>query len=216
MIVLKYSKQNEARFISHIDLLRHVNRIIRRGGIRVNMSNGYNPHTLIYFSPPLALGIGSEAEYMAIDSPSSAREVFDRYNAAAGQTLGASAFFETASNPNLQKIATAADYLFDVPYFSINTDNGFIVKYRKKDQEIEEDVADKIYAIENHDGKLLMRLATGNVNLRPDRLLGKLEQLCGERLTPLDVTKLRQYIYDDPDKTDMDAYLKKLSENTQK
>ncbi len=66
MLTLKYCKAGSACFISHIDLLRHVSRILRRAGITVNYSQGFNPHALVYFSPPLGVGVSSVAEYLTI------------------------------------------------------------------------------------------------------------------------------------------------------
>lgn len=82
MIVLKYRKTGSVCFISHIDLLRHMDRVIRRGKIAVKYSQGFNPHALMFFSPPLSLGISSTAEYLSIDSDENAQEVFEKYNSA--------------------------------------------------------------------------------------------------------------------------------------
>ncbi len=55
------------KFISHLDLLRAFTRAITRAELPVKYSNGFNPHQIITFSLPLAVGVTSETEYVDID-----------------------------------------------------------------------------------------------------------------------------------------------------
>lgn len=61
MLVIRYSKRDGAEFISHLDTLRHLQKIFIRGKIPVKYSQGYNPHMLLYMSAPLGVGIKSNA-----------------------------------------------------------------------------------------------------------------------------------------------------------
>lgn len=61
---LKFTKGKEVKYISHLDLMRVFQRAIRRSGIPISYSSGYNPHQEISFGAPLALGVTSEAEYV--------------------------------------------------------------------------------------------------------------------------------------------------------
>lgn len=63
-IRLKYSKTEEGRFLSHLDLLRTVQRIIRRAGLPLAYSEGFNPHPKISYGSALAVGVTSEGEYL--------------------------------------------------------------------------------------------------------------------------------------------------------
>ena len=65
-IRLKFTKRNEVKYISHLDLMRVFQRAIRRTGIPVSYSAGFNPHQEISFGAPLSLGVTSEAEYVDI------------------------------------------------------------------------------------------------------------------------------------------------------
>ena len=76
MITLKYRKSGNAVFISHIDTLRGMVRAIRRAEINMAYSKGFNPHMLLFFSPPLALGVNSEAEYVTADCTGMTAEEF--------------------------------------------------------------------------------------------------------------------------------------------
>lgn len=64
---LKFSKTGMGKFISHLDLLRAFTRAITRAELPVKYSNGFNPHQIITFSLPLAVGVTSETEYVDID-----------------------------------------------------------------------------------------------------------------------------------------------------
>ncbi|MDE5601150.1 MAG: TIGR03936 family radical SAM-associated protein [Clostridia bacterium] len=194
MLVLKYSKLSDACFISHIDWLRHVSRILRRADIPVKYSQGFNPHALVFFSPPLAVGVSSVAEYLSIDADMQGDELLARYNAAVPSTLKASEVFMCAKNPNLQGVTVAADYVFDTPYKDIDLTNGFEIEYQKKGKTVRENVADKIFGAFNVDGKLMLRLAAGNTSLRPDRILQELNNRLGTCLTAADVCKTAQYV----------------------
>ena len=66
--VLRFSKQGNMRFISHLDLVRLFKRATRRAGIKVAYSNGYNPHELINVVQPLSLGYESTGEYFELDT----------------------------------------------------------------------------------------------------------------------------------------------------
>ncbi|MCF6147777.1 MAG: DUF2344 domain-containing protein [Candidatus Kuenenia sp.] len=59
-IRIRFSKSGDIRFISHNDLMRTIERAIRRANIPIAMSKGFNPHPKI--SIPLALGVGISGE----------------------------------------------------------------------------------------------------------------------------------------------------------
>jgi len=63
-IRLKFTKGNEVKYISHLDLMRVFQRAIRRTGIPIAYSSGFNPHQEISFGAPLSLGVTSDAEYV--------------------------------------------------------------------------------------------------------------------------------------------------------
>jgi radical SAM-linked protein len=63
---LKFTKGNEVKYISHLDLMRVFQRAIRRTGVPIAYSSGFNPHQELSFGAPLSLGVTSEAEYVDI------------------------------------------------------------------------------------------------------------------------------------------------------
>lgn len=64
-ILFRFSKKGEARHLSHRDLMRLFERALRRAGLPVRMSQGFNPHPRL--SIPAALPVGVEAEDEALE-----------------------------------------------------------------------------------------------------------------------------------------------------
>ncbi|GBD23313.1 hypothetical protein HRbin29_00974 [bacterium HR29] len=61
-----FRKGERLRFISHLDVLRHWERAIRRAGLPLAYSQGFTPHPKIAFAAPLPLGFTGEAEVMDV------------------------------------------------------------------------------------------------------------------------------------------------------
>lgn len=64
-ILLRFSKEGEASTLSHRDLMGLFERALRRAGLPVRMSQGFNPHPRM--SILLALPVGVEADQEAIE-----------------------------------------------------------------------------------------------------------------------------------------------------
>jgi radical SAM-linked protein len=65
-IKLKYKKGEAVKFISHRDLMRTFQRAIRRAGLPIAYSQGFNPHMKISWGNALKVGATSESEYAEI------------------------------------------------------------------------------------------------------------------------------------------------------
>lgn len=63
---IKFSRGEELKYISHLDLMRCWERALRRAEIPLVYSEGFSPHPRISLAAPLALGVTSEAELMDI------------------------------------------------------------------------------------------------------------------------------------------------------
>ena len=79
---IKFSKEGGARYISHLDLMRTMERALRRANLQLAFSEGFNPHPKISFASALSLGVESEAEYLDVDleKPTSTTDLKDRLN----------------------------------------------------------------------------------------------------------------------------------------
>jgi radical SAM-linked protein len=63
---ITYSKGENLRYISHLDLSRTWERVLRRAGMPVAYSRGYHPHPKMVFAAALSVGCTGEAEVMDV------------------------------------------------------------------------------------------------------------------------------------------------------
>jgi radical SAM-linked protein len=63
---IKFTRGEELKYISHLDLMRLWQRALNRAGIALAYSEGFNPHPRMSLAAPLALGVTSEAELMDV------------------------------------------------------------------------------------------------------------------------------------------------------
>ena len=63
---IRFSRGQEVKFISHLDIMRLWHRALNRAGISLAYSEGFNPHPRMSLAAPLAVGVTSEAELMDI------------------------------------------------------------------------------------------------------------------------------------------------------
>ncbi|MFN8076076.1 MAG: TIGR03936 family radical SAM-associated protein [Kineosporiaceae bacterium] len=63
---LRYAKRGRLRFSSHRDFQRAFERALRRAGVPMAYSAGFNPHPKISYANAAATGAASEAEYVEI------------------------------------------------------------------------------------------------------------------------------------------------------
>lgn len=65
---VRYAKRGDLRWLSHLDLVRALQRSWKRAGIPVSYSQGFHPTPLFSFGPALAVGIESEAELLDFET----------------------------------------------------------------------------------------------------------------------------------------------------
>ncbi len=61
-----FKKMGMSRYVSHLDLMRAMTRSVRRAGVPLWYTEGYNPHPYLTFALPLSLGMESLCESMDI------------------------------------------------------------------------------------------------------------------------------------------------------
>ncbi len=63
---IRFSRGQEVKFISHLDIMRLWQRALHRAQIPLAYSEGFSPHPRISLAAPLPIGVTSEAELMDI------------------------------------------------------------------------------------------------------------------------------------------------------
>jgi len=198
MLVVEYTKEYPISAISHIDLLKVFQRIIRRMGIKVAYSQGFNPHMRIFFSPPAPLGLETSCEYVVIETDEKANEGFlSRFNTVSPLGIKATKVWQTNKNPNLAKMIDRAEYRFYCEFANkINLDGiannpDYEIKYLDKSGEIQtQKVGEMIFDLRvENDNCLKAILSFGNKNLRADRFF---KYLCLENGIDFDTCILKK------------------------
>ncbi len=114
-IRLRFAKHGDLRLVSHHDLLRCLERLLRRAAVPVAHSQGFNPRPKAVFALALALGIEGRREVLELDldEPLSPDELLARLSAAAPPGLE---FFDAQAVPAGRSAhAAAVAYRLDVP-----------------------------------------------------------------------------------------------------
>ena len=84
-----FEKKDRAKYISHLDLNRCMQRTFKRSGLPVWYTEGFNPHIYITFALPLSLGYESSVEIMDFNMTEevSEKETADKLNKAMPEGL---------------------------------------------------------------------------------------------------------------------------------
>ncbi len=61
---IRFKKEGRAKFISHLDLMRTMQRVFIRAGVGIKHTEGFNPHPYMNFAMPLSVGTESLCELM--------------------------------------------------------------------------------------------------------------------------------------------------------
>jgi len=65
-MLVVFEKAPRIRHIGHLDLMRAMQRALRRSGLPVRFSQGFNPHLLLTFAAPLSVGMAGQREIMEV------------------------------------------------------------------------------------------------------------------------------------------------------
>jgi len=112
-ILAVFEKGERIRHIGHLDIQRSVQRGLRRSGLPVAYSQGFNPHILITFASALSTGACGRREIMDVTMAEevSAEEFLARMNKAMPPEMQLSeARAVDSKHPSLMGMVRAADY----------------------------------------------------------------------------------------------------------
>jgi len=198
-----YEKRGRAKYISHLDLNRCMQRTFKRSGIPVWYTEGFNPHIYINFALPLSLGYESGCEIMDfnITDEMPLKDLIENLNKAMPEGI----FIKKIYTPNTKH--TAIKYAYFKITFSGNVAESFntfmgrdqintIKKTKKGEKEIDLKPDIKVVSLEETEGNtiLVLRLPAGTEkNLNPSLVTdlfvpecGSTEILSVERIAILD------------------------------
>lgn len=189
-----FEKSERLRHIGHLDILRAMQRALRRSGLPVAYSNGFNPHILLSFASALSVGAAGTREVMevAMAEETAPEDFLARMNAALPpemQLSGARAVDDR--HPAVMSLVKAARYeirLRDpeearriaeaLPAYLAQ---GEIITERKTKSGVKPcDIRPLIHSLTAEDGVLRAELAlTETLSCKPAMLLRTLGECAG-------------------------------------
>ena len=215
MIVLKHLKEGDVSYVSHKDILRVLQRGLKRARVDVKYSQGFVPHMLTYTSTPVPLGVRSTAEYFVFDcSDKDTDDVLRRYNAAMPEGMRATAAYYCDKNPNVAGIVVASDYVaicaevLDKEIEGICGRDSYVIETLKKGEKVQKDIARLVYGLRVEGNTLYMCLASGNDNLRADSFIEHINEKFGCKIKINDIVRTAQLAMKDGKMTDVEEILR--------
>lgn len=187
--VLKYSRDSRVKYISHLDFIRMFHRTVRRAGLSMQFSSGFNPHPIMTVAMPLSVGVTADGEYIKISFTDdyAENELRDRLNKALPTGFSILSAVKTEGKQHdfakldraVYEVELECSGAFDAAEFMKNRE--LIVMKKTKSGEKEADIRGYIYdfsaAAEGEKIKLTMCLAAGNTyNLKPDTVIAAMEK----------------------------------------
>lgn len=215
--VIKFNKEGTIRYISHLDLLRLFKRSFKRVGIKLQYSQGFNPHPKMSFAQPLSLGYSSSGEYLEFDTINShlTDEIIEKLNAVMpegvrilsceelpkeGKTLAALTYLADYEILILKEETLEFDFKTRVDEF-LSQEQIMVLKHsRKSGKDLEIDIKPMISEmngmVNNNIILLTCKIAAGsNANLSPEMVLTTFCDFAGIAYDRAEVMIKRTEIY---------------------
>ncbi|MBR4867862.1 MAG: TIGR03936 family radical SAM-associated protein [Clostridia bacterium] len=198
-----FVKQGDLKFISHLDLQRFMQRALKRSGLPLWHTEGFNPHPYVTFALPLSLGQESRCEIVdfRLTKPMSMHAI----KTAMDQVMPADMRVLTVAAPiEKAKMITSARYAIRFPnWVEQQTDLSnflcnsqiLVTKRTKKGGESTVDLAPAMknitVAAQQNDLIITVELPAGSsVNLNPSLLVGAIHNALGESPYGARITRL--------------------------
>ena len=127
--LIKFTKEENIKFISHLDVLKTIQKNIRRAELPIEYSKGFNPHMSTSIAQPLSVGVYSCGEYMdmVLEREMDENEIIDRLNKTAPSGIKyisalAIPYVEGEKKvPQAMAMIDAARYTIKVKYSDVST-----------------------------------------------------------------------------------------------
>jgi len=218
LIRVKYKKEDEMIFISHLDLQRLLQRAFRRAKINLSYSEGFNPHPKMSYGNALALGVESQGEYVDIEIEDDIEvdEFLERIN---NQLPEGIKFIKgqeiDPKTPSLSSVIVYGEYIFNIDLDTplskefvksrvlnfVKSEEIIVTKTNKKGRKVEVDIRPLIknFDLVSLDDKKVTfesTIATGSkANLNTNIFIPKILEMLDIDMDPLDVDILRRDLY---------------------
>jgi len=205
---IKFIKDASVKYLSHLDILRTFARAIRRSGVPIVYSQGFNPHPIMSFGLPLSVGVTSECELVDIDidREMDAKELVAMLNEGLPKGLKGLSAVEIEAKSNAMAEIRSAKYKvkiegdnledIDVKVNELLSKENIVVQKETKSGVKETDILPDIRSISvlskgKNNAELMMELSAGSVaNLKPNFVVAGLEKYCDIRVDDIEVHRV--------------------------
>lgn len=173
------------KYISHLDFVRFIHRVMRRVDLPMEFSQGFNPHPIMTVAMPLSVGVTSDCEYMKIGISGDYTEDYIKNTVNSGMPKGFEVLEvrkDTDKKYDFKKLERA-EYIVNIetdcefsPEVFLGNKSLNVMKKSKSGIK-EADIRPYIYSIEKLSAEkgalaLKMCVAAGNeYNLKPDTVI---------------------------------------------
>ena len=182
MIRVMYTKIGDISYISHLDIVKLMERISRRAGVRLAYSQGFSPHPKTSFSPALSVGMNSLCEFLDLELEDESIDLDKLLKRFKENTKSIVAFlthsvfefdFKYYDDKDFDKIKLAVDEIKSMQEIILE-------RTSKSGNKIQYDIRDMIETMEYQDKKILCLISTSSANnLNPRVLLHYIISLAG-------------------------------------
>jgi radical SAM-linked protein len=214
---IKFAKLENLMYISHLEVIKTLRRVIRRAELPAAFSQGYNPRINLAIGPPLAVGLISWGEYfdLELEKEMEAEKLIADLNSASPEHLK---FLEAVVVPDdirsLSSLVDTAVYTINFDYTEnksleeekemlakfMNQDEIMIIRHRRKKSDRKIDLKKRIFSAEITDkNKWKFAVVTGSRgNVRPEELNRALREMYSEikEFSPLQVIREGIFVRD--------------------
>ena len=200
---LKFSKTGRAVYISHLDLMRTVQRAFFRAELPLKYSEGFNPHPLISIALPLPVGTASLCELMDFRLAGEAElsEIPARLNAVMPEGIEAlEVYCAERKFGEIKWLRVKGEFEYDghrrrelERFFAAES---IVVPKRTKKGISEIDIKPAIRSLSFNDSGLEAVVSVQEPSLNPELLVQAIERLAPE-LAPDFVSFTRLEVYDE-------------------
>lgn len=216
----KFTKTSDLIYISHLDLMRLFQRALRRAGIPVKYSEGFNPHPKLSFATALTLGVSSDGEYMDIelDSHVAPQEFIEKINNVLPEGIRILKAEYIKDKGSIMSLIRWSSYVIEMSLIEhiskenveleisrlLNMNEIIMTKEKRKGKKIvtkQEDIKDKIkdlFVLMQDDKRIVLKttLMTGSIgNLKPELLVEALLKYTDIKAVKEDVNIHRLELY---------------------
>ena len=187
-MLVKFARSGPISFCSHLDLLRCVQRTMRRSGIPMQYSQGFNPHPILTFAQALGVGLETRGDYFAVGlletvEPQTLIRRFNEHAPNGLKALCARDMAEQEKSP--MALVEAAIYRVEVESGDLDALHDGVNKllattcYTHMIKEKEQNIRPLIHSADCDQTGALFCVSCGNENLSHKAIADVLSNVCG-------------------------------------